>query len=137
MSSVLPSGLGGISPSTGTSQGSGQNPLPASNTFLQLLVAELQNQDPLQPMDPASFMTQMVQLEELSQLASVHSALADMAKASQVEEAVALLGRTVTYTKSDGSTASGQVQQVSWQGGQVVLSIGGEAVSLGQVTAAR
>ncbi len=33
--------------------------------FLQLLVAQLQNQDPLQPMDSSTFVTQLAQFQQL------------------------------------------------------------------------
>src|ERR1700678_2841642 len=35
------------------------------NMFLQLLVAQLQNQDPTQPMDSTSFVTQLAQFQQL------------------------------------------------------------------------
>jgi flagellar basal-body rod modification protein FlgD len=37
------------------------------NMFLQLLVAQLKNQDPLNPSDPAAFMTQLAQFQQLEQ----------------------------------------------------------------------
>src|SRR5271169_1006004 len=61
-----------------TTQSSGASNTPAStatssstdvtkNEFLQLLVAQLQNQDPLNPSDPATFMTQLAQFQQLEQ----------------------------------------------------------------------
>jgi flagellar basal-body rod modification protein FlgD len=35
--------------------------------FLQLLVAQLQNQDPTQPMDSSTFVTQLAQIQQLEQ----------------------------------------------------------------------
>jgi flagellar basal-body rod modification protein FlgD len=35
--------------------------------FLQLLVAQLQNQDPTQPMDSTTFITQLAQIQQLEQ----------------------------------------------------------------------
>jgi flagellar basal-body rod modification protein FlgD len=37
------------------------------NMFLQLLVAQLQNQDPTQPMDSTTFVTQLAQMQQLEQ----------------------------------------------------------------------
>jgi flagellar basal-body rod modification protein FlgD len=37
------------------------------NMFLQLLVAQLKNQDPLQPADGTQFMTQLAQFQQLEQ----------------------------------------------------------------------
>lgn len=37
------------------------------NMFLQLLVAQLKNQDPLNPSDPTQFITQLAQFQQLEQ----------------------------------------------------------------------
>jgi flagellar basal-body rod modification protein FlgD len=105
------------------------------NEFVQLLVAELQNQDPLQPMDPTSFLTQMTQFEALDQLSAVAKAVQSMATAASVEQGVALLGRTVTYQAADGSAQSGTVTAVSIQQGSVSLQVGNESVPLSAVVA--
>ena len=58
-------------PTQGSSSTS--SPTPAStvaatqNMFLQLLVAQLQNQDPTQPMDSSAFVTQLAQMQQLQQ----------------------------------------------------------------------
>lgn len=41
--------------------------LANENTFLQLLVAQLKNQNPSQPMDGTTFVTQLAQFSELEQ----------------------------------------------------------------------
>ena len=46
---------------------SGINGLANENTFLQLLVAQLKNQNPTQPMDGTAFVTQLAQFSELEQ----------------------------------------------------------------------
>ena len=45
------------------------------NDFMTLLVAEIQNQDPTQPMDPTTFMSQLVQLNELEQVTAINQAV--------------------------------------------------------------
>jgi flagellar basal-body rod modification protein FlgD len=42
-----------------------------ATTFLQLLVAQIQNQDPTQPMDSSTFVTQLAQFSQLEQLISI------------------------------------------------------------------
>ena len=46
-----------------------------SSTFMQLLIAEIQTQDPTQPMDPTTMITQLVQLNSLSSLESIQSSI--------------------------------------------------------------
>ena len=47
--------------------GSPQDPLTSKGTFLQLLVAQLKNQDPLNPADGVQFLTQLTQFSSLEQ----------------------------------------------------------------------
>jgi len=65
-------------PSTGTTPTSSSG-LPTSqglnNMFLQLLVAQLQNQDPLDPMDPTQFVGQLAQFSELSEVTQIDQTL--------------------------------------------------------------
>ena len=72
-------------PATGSGSGAGSNSLSAGNlgtTFLNLLVQELQNQDPTQPMDPTAMVGQMISLNQLDQLISINSALTPAPAAS-------------------------------------------------------
>jgi flagellar basal-body rod modification protein FlgD len=44
----------------------------SDDTFMQLLVAQLQNQSPLDPVDPNQFVNQLVQFNSLNELVSIH-----------------------------------------------------------------
>ncbi len=101
------SGIGQTSPMPGSGSGSGANPLNQldnSQTFLKLLVAQLQNQNPTSPTSPTAFMT------EISQLTAVQ-AQTSLASEEQVVAADSMLGRTVTGQGSTG-TVSGVVTGV-------------------------
>lgn len=75
------SGSNGTSGSSGTgNSGLSSNNLQA--TFLNLLVTELQNQDPTQPVDPTQMVGQMVSLNQLDQLISINQILSSMAGAA-------------------------------------------------------
>jgi flagellar hook assembly protein FlgD len=55
-----------------TSSGLGStDTLANENTFLQLLVAQIKNQDPTQPMDSTTFLTQLAQFSSLEQLIGI------------------------------------------------------------------
>ena len=54
---------------------SGTDPLANENTFLQLMVAQLKNQDPLQPTDGAQFLGQLAQFSQLEQLMGIRQDL--------------------------------------------------------------
>ena len=53
--------------STSTSKAAGADPLANESTFLQLLVAQLKNQNPMNPMDGTTFVTQLAQFSDLEQ----------------------------------------------------------------------
>ncbi|MGH9582337.1 MAG: flagellar hook capping FlgD N-terminal domain-containing protein [Bryobacteraceae bacterium] len=46
---------------------SGTNSMSNTSAFLQLLVAQLKNQDPTQPMDPTTFVTQLAEFNDVQQ----------------------------------------------------------------------
>jgi len=43
--------------------------------FMQLLITQLQNQDPLQPMDPSTFVSQLVEVNSLDQVTQINQLL--------------------------------------------------------------
>jgi flagellar basal-body rod modification protein FlgD len=52
------------------------------NDFMSLLVAEIQNQDPTNPMDPTTFMSQLVDLNQLEQVTQINQVVQQYAAAS-------------------------------------------------------
>jgi flagellar basal-body rod modification protein FlgD len=65
------------------------------NTFLTLLVAQIQNQDPTQPIDSTTFLTQLASFSQLEQLIGIRSDVAELDPAT-----------TGTSATSTGTTAS-------------------------------
>lgn len=61
------------SPSSSSSSSVGS--LTSENTFLQLLVAQIKNQDPLNPTDSIQFVGQLVQYSELEQLMGINQGI--------------------------------------------------------------
>ena len=106
---IIPStpGVAGASPGpTAPAPGaSGLNQLDNSQTFLQLLVAQLKNQDPLNPSDPTSFMTEIAQLTAVQSQTSLSSE-------EQTVAADSMIGFTVGGSGASGSKLTGQVTGV-------------------------
>ena len=80
------------------------------NDFLTLLMAEMKNQDPTQPMDPSQMVSQLATVSEVGQAVQTNTTLASLLTATSLSQAEQLIGRTVT--SADGST-SGEVASVS------------------------
>ncbi len=58
-----------------TTARSGTDALANKEVFLQMLVAQIKNQDPLNPTDGAAFMTQLAQFSQLEQLIGIRQEL--------------------------------------------------------------
>src|SRR5579862_5438610 len=68
------------------------------NDFLQLLVTQLQNQDPTSPTDSSTFMTQLAQFSTLEQETNISQSVDGLANTESVTQGVSLIGKQVTYT---------------------------------------
>lgn len=87
--------------------------------FLKLLVGQLRQQDPMNPMEDKDFMGQMAQFSQLEQMTNVASTLRN-------ERAFSLIGREVSYNnKETGELKSGTVEKVSIEAGKTTLTIAG------------
>lgn len=101
-----------------------------SETFLSLLVAEMTNQDPLEPTSNTEFVTQMAQFTQLqySQDSSTYS------KANYASN---LVGKVATATKQDGNeqvTKTGVVEKVVKNGSDYTVYIDGVAFDISKVS---
>lgn len=83
------------------------------NTFLQLLIAQMKNQDPTNPMDTAEYMSQFAQLSTVEQAMQTNSKLDALLSSQSLSQANGLIGKTVGFTDSTGASFSGKVVSVS------------------------
>lgn len=81
------------------------------NSFLQLLVAQMKNQDPMNPTDSTQYLSQLASFSSVEQAVQMNSKLDTLVTNSGLNQADALLGHTVT--NSDGSV-SGKVMAVTY-----------------------
>lgn len=103
-----------------------QQGILGKDDFLKLLVGQLQHQDPLSPSDPTQQMSQMTQFSILEQIANLAQSQQAAAANDYDQQAVALIGRTVTYARADGTSAAGVVEQVTFTSRGPTLTIGGD-----------
>ena len=89
------------------------------NTFLQLLVTELQNQDPTSPTDPTQYLSQLASFSAVGQSVQTNAKLDTMLTTSALSQADSAIGRTVT--SADGST-TGVVSSVAIGSGGTVTA---------------
>jgi flagellar basal-body rod modification protein FlgD len=70
IASVIGSGAD-TSTNPAASNSTSSSALANESTFLQLLVAQIKNQDPTQPMDSTAFLSQLAQFSQLEQLVGI------------------------------------------------------------------
>ncbi|QPF93126.1 flagellar hook assembly protein FlgD [Bradyrhizobium commune] len=83
------------------------------NTFLQLLIAEMKNQDPTNPMDTSQYMSQFAQLSTVEQATLTNSKLDSLLSSQALTQADGLIGHNVSFTDSTGATFTGKIASVS------------------------
>ena len=103
------------------------NPTVDKNMFLGMLVAQMKNQNPMQPTDSSQWIGQMAQFSEVEQVSNMATDESKVAKALGVSQTESLLGRTVTYTDANGAAQQGKVDRVDIAGDSATLDIDGQS----------
>jgi flagellar basal-body rod modification protein FlgD len=83
--------------------------------FLDLLLAELQNQDPLNPMDNAQMLQQISQIREISATNQLSDTLSSVLVGQSVATASSLIGKRIQALTDDAKNVEGVVDRVSMQ----------------------
>lgn len=81
--------------------------------FLQLLIAEMQNQDPMNPMDNAQMMEQINQLREISATDKLTDTLDSVLLGQNLSTASSLIGKEVKALTDDAKDIQGKIDRVS------------------------
>ena len=103
--------------------------------FMKLIVAQMQNLNPMDPNAGGDSMTQMVNIETLNQITQLNRALKDLQSAAQASFAGDLVGKTVSGRTEGGATISGAVTQARMTASGPVLELaGGKSLKLSDVT---
>lgn len=102
--------------------------------FLRLLVAQMTQQDPLNPKSDLEMIPQMVSFTQLEQSKSMQSDIASLRAEQQLLRANSLLGRTVEIQDGSGARITGQVSAVQMEEGTPKLVVNGRRFDLGQLS---
>src|SRR3954467_9697000 len=95
--------------------------------FLKLMVAQMKNQDPMNPSDDKDNIAQMAQFSSLEQITNLATATQELANKMSLTQNIGLLGHTVTYTGTDGTAVSGTVDGMNLdKTGAATLSVAGQ-----------
>ncbi len=118
--------ISSIGSATQTTSG-GTSSLLDADSFMKLLLAELQTQDPLDPMDTQSMVSQLATLQIVADNRLSR-------ESQEFTQATSLLGRQVTWQDAaSGAVAAGEVSGVVRSGGTAQLLVGDTTISLGDI----
>lgn len=120
--------MAGLSPISGAGLPSGSTGLASSGShmgsaeFLQLLTTELQNQDPMKPVDDTQSVAQLAQFSALSATEELNTSFQNFQSNFGVMQAASLIGQKVTVDTPDAkgnlSTETGTVSSIAVENGK-------------------
>ena len=99
------------------------------DTFLTLLVQQMKNQDPTEPMDATEQIAQLATFSQVEQTIQTNKNLENLLQSSTLNQAGSIIGRTIT---SADATVSGVIQEVQvYSDGLVAVLESGKKVLVG------
>jgi len=133
MSMSATEGLGLVPQATSQAGQTDRSTEMDKDLFLKLMVAQLRNQDPMNPMDSTQFLAQSAQFTTLEKLEEVATSSGQAYAAQMAFGATTLAGKEVTYLDADGAEHSGTVDSVRFDAAGPVLTIGEEEIPITSV----
>lgn len=106
--------------------------------YMKLLIAQLQYQNPLEPLDNNQMASQLAQFSQLQQLESMNSSFAEVLVNTERTYACSLIGKEIQFNIETGTgeveATSGVVERVyNDVEGEIVLSVGNYAVGMSDI----
>ena len=125
------SGTSSTSTSASTTSTVTSNTTLGKEDFLKLLVAQMQNQDPLNPTDNKESIAQLAQFSSLEQMNNISTSMDTLNKSmtnfmqqSALTQGSAMIGKSVSGVDTDGATTiEGTVEAVKWLDGDPKLQV--------------
>src|SRR6056297_1335885 len=99
------------------------------DAFFKLLITQLQNQDPLKPMEDKEFIAQMAQFSSLEQMNNMNQNLKQMIDVQRVNQNSSLIGKTVereSVEEDETNLIKGEVEKISFKDGKTFAHLNNE-----------
>jgi flagellar basal-body rod modification protein FlgD len=101
---------------------------------MQMLIAELQNQDPTQPMSSQDLLGQLATMSQLQSTTDLDTALQANTSNQQLSIGASFIGKSITGTDANGNAVSGTVTQAFLSSGTAYVGVGNSQVPLSNIT---
>src|SRR5258707_6427427 len=105
-----------------------------SQDFLKMLITELKNQDPTQPVSNSELLQQLSQMQALQSNVELNTTLKGFSNDQQISSGASFLGKVVSGTDGNQNPVSGVADRVFVQNGSMMIGIGSSSLSVADVT---
>ena len=121
---------------SGTSVGSSKMTSINPQEFLKIMIKEMQQQDPMEPVSSKDLVNQLAQIRDIQSSMELSQTLKDLAISQKLSSAGILLGKEIFGKNSSGDDVTGIVTSVRREGDKVYLELDtGERLSIDDVLA--
>lgn len=102
--------------------------------FMQLLISQLKNQDPMKPMEDKEFITQLAQFSALESMEKLTEQMEELTGSQLLVQAATLIGKQVTAKLESGEVVSGTISQVKIVDGRPMAVVNGKEIDTSLIT---
>jgi flagellar basal-body rod modification protein FlgD len=128
---------------TGSTASSGSTTTSSRTTlgqddFYKIMISELSNQDPFEPLDNQQFLEQLTSLQNSQTMSQLNEGIGKLLLSQELASAGNLIGREIKAVDADAAEGTGElsgtVERVQVKDGEVSLVLdGGQPVALGEI----
>ena len=104
-----------------------------TQAFLKMMIAELQNQDPLNPMDNSKMLEQISQIRAITSNDALTTTVNALRMGQSMATAAGLIGKTVIGLDVIGQEVVGVVDKVAFEDGKPYLFVGNTIIELDNI----
>ena len=99
-----------------------------------MMVAELENQDPMNPMSNTEMLSQISQIRSITSNDQLSASIEALTLGQALSTASSLIGKTVTGINTLDESVTGKVDKVTVENGEAKLFVGNSIIKVGNVT---
>jgi flagellar basal-body rod modification protein FlgD len=101
--------------------------------FIKMMVAELENQDPMNPMSNTEMLQQISQIRSITSNDRLTTGIESLTLGQALSTASSLIGKTVTGVNTLDQEVTGKVDKVTIENGEAKLYVGSSIIPVGNI----
>jgi flagellar basal-body rod modification protein FlgD len=105
-----------------------------AESFMKMLLTQLQNQDPMDPVGNDELLSQLAMMRNLQSNIELGDAIKAITSNQQLSTAATFIGKTVTGTTSDQQEVTGVADRAFLRDGRTFVGVGDAELSLTEVS---